>query len=93
MYAVKDTVQGEMMNPFLLRNNEEAKRTFAQAVNTPGSHNVAVYYKDMQLYKIGEFDSITGEIQSKVEYVCSGIDVKIETENKKENIKNGIQNN
>lgn len=78
LYAIKDTVQGEMMNPFLLRNAEEAKRAFGQAVNSKGDHQVSIYYKDMQLFELGEYDSNTGEISSNVEYVCCGQDVKIE---------------
>lgn len=79
LYAVKDTVQGEMMNPFLLRNKEEARRTFEQAVNSGRDSNVCIYYKDMQLYELGEYDTTTGEIKSNVDYVCSGLDVKQET--------------
>lgn len=78
LYAIKDTVQGEMMNPFLLRNTEEAKRAFGQAVNSKGNHQVSIYYKDMQLFELGEYDSNTGNITSNVEFVCSGQDVKIE---------------
>ena len=78
MYAVKDVVQGEMMNPFLLRNKEEARRTFAQAINSKQDSNIVNYYKDMQLFEIGEYNSTTGEIKSKVEYVCSGPEVKEE---------------
>ena len=76
MYAVKDTVQGEMMNPFLLRNKEEAKRAFGIAVNSGKDNNICIYYKDMQLFELGEYNTTTGEIKSKVEYVCSGSDVK-----------------
>lgn len=90
VYAVKDTVQGELMNPFLLRNDEEAKRTFAQAVNTPGQHNIFVYYKDMQLFNLGEYESTTGEIKPNVKYVCSGLDVRESP--KQEAKENEIQN-
>lgn len=78
IFAVKDTVQGEMMNPFLLRNKEEAKRTFGVAINSGKDNNICIYYKDMQLYELGEYDTTTGEIKSEVEYVCSGLDVKTE---------------
>lgn len=78
MYAVKDTVQGEMMNPFLLRNAEEARRTFAQAINSGRDNNICIYYKDMQLYELGEYNTTTGEILSNVEYICSGLDVKVD---------------
>ncbi len=78
LFAVKDTVQGEMMNPFLLRNNEEAKRTFATAVNSGRDNNICLYAKDMQLFELGEYDTITGEITPKVEYVCSGLEFKEE---------------
>lgn len=76
MYAVKDTVQGEVMNPFLLRNKEEAKRAFSQAVNSKNDSNITNYYKDMQLFELGEYDTTTGAIASNVEYVCSGINVR-----------------
>lgn len=76
MYAVKDTVQGELMNPFLLRNKEEAKRSFAQAINSKTDSNIVNYYKDMQLFELGEYDTTTGYILSNVEFVCSGLDVK-----------------
>ena len=78
MFAVKDTVQGELMNPFLLRNEQEATRTFAAAVNSGKDNNICIYYKDMQLFSLGEYDSTTGEITSKVDYICSGTDVKKE---------------
>ena len=76
MYAVKDNVQGEMMNPFLLRNAEEARRAFGQAINSGKDNNICIYYKDMALYELGEYDTSTGIINSNVEYVCSGVDVK-----------------
>lgn len=76
MFAVKDTVQGELMNPFLLRNKEEAKRSFTQAINSKTDTNIVNYYKDMQLFELGEYNTTTGEIISKVEYICSGLDVK-----------------
>ena len=76
MFAVKDTVQGELMNPFLLRNAEEARRAFAQAINSGKDNNICIYYKDMALYELGEYDTATGIITSNVEYVCSGVDVK-----------------
>lgn len=82
MFAVKDNVQGEMMNPFLLRNAEEARRAFRQAVNSNKDNNICIYYKDMALYELGEYDSATGNISSNVEYVCSGADVKENKENK-----------
>lgn len=78
MFAVKDTVQGEMMNPFLLKNKEDAIRTFEICVNAGKDSNICHFYKDMQLYEVGEYDTNTGEIKSEINFICNGVDVKKE---------------
>lgn len=77
IYAIKDTVVGELANPFYLNNDEEAKRAFKNAVNSQSGSNIAMNYQDMQLYKLGEFDTVTGEINNKVEFIENGQNVKI----------------
>lgn len=76
IYAVKDVVVGEMANPFYLNNDDEAKRAFKNAVNG-NSGNISLNYKDMQLFKLGEYDTTTGEIVSKVEFIENGQNVKV----------------
>lgn len=75
IYSVKDVVVGEMGNPFYLNNDEMAKRSFKQAINNDQSQ-LAINYTDMQLYKLGELDTVTGEIVSNVEFIMSGPEAK-----------------
>lgn len=77
IYSVKDSAVGRYSStPFMLENDEVAKRTFSTAINSGTQSQVAIYYKDMQLWRLGEFDDKTGEINSDVEFICSGVDVK-----------------
>ena len=78
MYAIKDNVQGEHMNPILLFiNDEECKRAFKQAVNLNNGSHISMYYQDLSMYKLGEYDTKSGEIIPAYDYVCSGVDVKV----------------
>ena len=88
MYAIKDNVQGEHMNPVLLFiNDEECKRAFKQAVNTNNGSHIYTYYQDLSMYKLAEYDTKTGDVTPNYEYICSGVDVK--TNETKENNENG----
>ena len=49
LYAIKDTVQGEFMNPFLMRNKEEAKRAFGIAVNSGNKGTPIVDYYSLRV--------------------------------------------
>lgn len=75
--AVKDTVQGEFMSPWYVRNKEEAKRSFAAAINsnTKGAP-ICDFYADMQLFELGELNTTTGEILPHIEFLASGSEVK-----------------
>lgn len=75
IYSVKDVVVGEMGNPFYLNNDEQAKRSFKQAINNDQSQ-IAINYTDMQLYKLGELDTVTGEIVSNVNFIMNGTEAK-----------------
>lgn len=77
VYAIKDTAVGRFSStPFMLENDEVAKRTFSTAINSGSQSQVAVYYKDMQIWKIGEFEDRTGEYVQDIYLVANGVDVK-----------------
>ena len=65
IYAVKDTVVGAMMNPFYMHNDEQAKRSFKNACNNE-ANEFAKIKKDLQLFKLGNYDDETGNIESKI---------------------------
>ena len=77
LYAIKDTVVGELMNPLPMHNDEEAKRTFKEAVNSNNPQSsICKNFKDMQMICLGTYDSLTGQIVSDVRFIANGVDVK-----------------
>lgn len=78
LYVIYDSVVKKFMNPFLMNNDEEAKRAFTQAVNSNQNTTVVVNYRDMQLFGLGDYDENSGVITSHVYHVINGTQVKEE---------------
>lgn len=77
MFAIKDR-KATFWHPFTAVNEHVAKRDFAISVNRePNMRDLA---PDLELYMIGSFDDATAEVSSKVEYLCSALDVLEVTE-------------
>ena len=77
IYCIKDTAVGRFSStPFMLDNDVVAKRTFGLAINSGSQSQVAVCYKDMQIWKLGDFDDKTGELTNDIYLVANGVDVK-----------------
>lgn len=74
IYAIKDTKVG-FMQPFIQVNDAVAVREFTNIVNS-GNSVVSANYTDMELYRIGSYNQDTGLIESKVDFVVKGADVK-----------------
>lgn len=74
LYAIKDT-KTTFWSPFLHHNDLSATREFSSMVNS-GNDLVANNVQDFELWKLGEYDDVTGVIISKVEFVCNGASVK-----------------
>lgn len=72
IYAIKDTVQQAFMNPFYLQNDQIAMRSFKNTIQSETMNQIKMNAKDMQLYKLGEFEEETGLIISKIEFLVDG---------------------
>lgn len=68
LYSVKDTVAGVFYDINIFQNNEVAIRYFRGLCSESKIKN------DLQFYKLGEYDTTTGEIVSCVEFVLGGAD-------------------
>ena len=74
LYVTKDVVVGESMTQInFYRNDAEAKRAWGNAIkalskNNPDNSPI----KDLQLYKIGEFNTSSLEIKPCSEYIAAG---------------------
>ena len=76
IYALKDTVIGEMAMPFFQINDGQALRNITNAVNDNGENQIKENYQDKQLYFLGEYNAATGEITIEVRFMVNLSDLK-----------------
>lgn len=69
LYAIKDTVVGELQNIVESQNDAVIIREIHNAINAPTENPLKTNYKDKQLYRLGEYDTKTGQIDSKPEFM------------------------
>lgn len=74
LYAVKD-VKTTFWTPHTQVNDVAAQRAFANMVNSDDPF-MAQNYTDVEYWKLGTFDDVTGITTSEVVLLCSGVDVK-----------------
>ena len=76
IYSIKDTKVGAFKSPFYSHNDSVAIRSLQNVVNDPNAGELHLNAEDFQLYRLGEFNDITGDILSNVEFVANAIDLK-----------------
>lgn len=76
VYAVKDSKTGAFWRPFTHVNDATAHREFSNMVNDRNNDFMQQNYGDLTLYKLGEFDDLSGELCSNVSFLCNACDVK-----------------
>lgn len=70
VYAIRDKKAG-FLQPMVDQNDETARRNFAYAIQHGDSIFMA-FPDDYDLYKIGEFDSESGQMVGNLpEFICS----------------------
>lgn len=69
-FSIRD-VKVDFRPPFFLQNEALAIREMNRALKDPTSQ-VACYVEDLQLFRVGEFDTNTGVFNSyvKPEFIC-----------------------
>lgn len=75
IYSIKDK-KGSYANPYVLNNDEQAIRDLKMAVNDERSGMINKFSEDFELTKLGQFDTETGEITSKVEMIINASQLK-----------------
>ena len=69
-YAVKDELSQMFLTPALFSSEEEAKRAFKTQINT-----ITLWKEnssDFSLYRVGTWNTETGELTSKIEKIING---------------------
>ena len=72
LYCVRDVKAGNYWPPIAHVNDEVAKREFAMLAKTP---DIAYLVNDLQLYKVGEFNDATAEVNPCNVFICNCVDV------------------
>lgn len=75
MYAMRDIKVG-YMEPMLQQNDEIAIRTF-RAIITQDRQLLSQYKYDIELWRIGDYNEITGDITPDKEFLIGGKDVEL----------------
>lgn len=75
LYSIRDKYRS-FMQPMMDTSKEAAKRGFGVAINN-GPQELGYAPSDFDLYKVGEFDSDSGEIKAvtPIEFICNGMEV------------------
>lgn len=73
IYSIKDVKVG-FMSPFVQPNDLCALRGFKDAINDSKPNQVNRYPEDMELWKLGEMDDITGVIVPEVHHLAKAVD-------------------
>ncbi len=76
LYTIKDTISGELIMPFTEINDGVMLRGAKVMANSDKPNYLTENAKDKQIISLGEWDNITGEITSKVEFVMNVVDLK-----------------
>lgn len=79
IYAIKDT-KTNYRNILLQQNQNVARRTFKALANDKNSE-INTYAEDMELWRLGTWDNITGQITAEEPcFICKAIDYKEDNE-------------
>lgn len=79
IYCIRDVKVGFQPQLLIEQNDATAVRGFSYAINNEGLMNYSP--KDYELYKVGEFDTEKGKLDSIIpENICSGSSVFEEKE-------------
>lgn len=69
IYAIKDTKIG-FMQPFYLQNDGVALREVTNAANEPQKNSVNTNAEDKELWLLGTFNDLTGEVTSEIRHLA-----------------------
>lgn len=76
-YAIRDNLANSFLTPVLFDNENVAIRWFTDVVNSKDVNEV-IYHNpgDFELWKLGVFDNISGNIAANLDKLATGLSVK-----------------
>lgn len=73
MYVIKDAKSGQYDTPFFQPTHAHAMRAFKTEVNRAADNNtIYLYPEDFELYYLGEFNQLDGEMKAVNELIGKG---------------------
>lgn len=82
IYSVYDSKAKAFITPFFMVNDDMAIRIFTECANDP-NHTFGRFASDVSLFRIGEFDDATGELEPVEKYVNLGLASSFKKESEK----------
>ncbi len=75
-YCIKDKKAGFFLTQIMIFDNDDvAKRGLYESYMNACDNNphspLASYPEDFELWRIGVFDTVSGEVNGEIEYICS----------------------
>lgn len=70
IYTIKDTIIGEFQNPIISNNDKTMQRALKETM-LDKENDLYKYSKDLQLFKLGEYNTQTGEIKNDVQFILN----------------------
>lgn len=76
-YAIRDNLANSFLTPVLFDNENVAIRWFTDVVNSKDQNEV-IYNNpgDFELWKLGVYDNISGNIAANLDKLATGLSVK-----------------
>lgn len=75
VYSIRDKLVA-YQSPFYMHSDEQAIRSFKMAVNAETPNSISQAFADMDLYRLGTFDDMTGVFTSEVVFLTNGAELK-----------------
>ncbi|ALS03686.1 VP5 [Gokushovirus WZ-2015a] len=76
VYSVKDTAVNAFLTPFFARTDAEAVRSFSDACMDT-KHQFAMHARDYELYRIGTFHDVNGELDTHLGFLVSALSFQV----------------
>lgn len=80
IYSFYDKKSDRYDTPFVCMTDINAKRHFIMATRKPGTI-VAEFQDDIELYQLGRFDPLTGEMRAEKRHIMDGKSIQKEENN------------
>lgn len=93
IYSLQDSKTGELAAPFVMHNDEAARRAIGDALTKSPDIPPAQYPDDYALVRLGDWDEVDGISAPCREFICSCVTLLADIEARRARVNSQIKNN